>query len=120
MSFDWKEFHDVGVHLENYSPKEAFQRSAVGRYYYSCYHCVKDYFEKNYFHLGHKNSPHQALINCLKTFGSEDEADLADYLSKLRSYRNKADYYQGFRNTTFKKAKKTTGDIKLLLKNLEN
>ena len=120
MSFDWKEFYDVGVHLENHSPKEAYQRSAVGRYYYSCYHCVKDYFEKKHFHLGHHDQPHQTLINCLKTFGSEEEVDLAEYLSKLRSYGNKADYYQGFRNNIFRNAKKTTNDIKVLLKNLEN
>ncbi len=120
MSFDWKEFYDVGVHLEGHSSAEAYQRSAVGRYYYSCYHCVKDYFEKNHFPLGFQDRPHETLINCLKAFGNDDEVDLAEALSKLRGYRNKADYYQGFRNNILRNAKKTTNDIYSLLKNLEN
>ncbi len=120
MSFDWKEFHDVGVHLESHSSAEAYQRSAVGRYYYSCYHCVKDYFEKKHFPLGFQDRPHETLISCLNTFGNDDEIDLAEALSKLRRYRNKADYYQGFRNNILRNAKKTTNDIHSLLKNLEN
>lgn len=120
MSFDWKEFHEVAVHLEDHSSKEAYQRSAVGRYYYSCYHSVKNYFERNHFHLGFQGSPHQTLINCLKSFGNDDEVDLAEALSRLRGYRNKADYYQGFRDSILRNAKKTTKDIELLLKNLEN
>lgn len=120
MSFDWKEFYGVGVHLESHSSKEAYQRSAVGRYYYSCYHSVRDYFENKYFPLGHQDSPHQTLIEYLKYYGDDDEADLADSLSKLRTYRNKADYYQGFRNNIVRNAKQTTKDINLLLKNLKN
>lgn len=78
MSFDWKEFHDVGDHLESHSQKEAYQRSAVGRYYYSCYHLVKDYFEKKYFSLGFQDNPHKTLIDCLKSRGSEIDVNLAD------------------------------------------
>lgn len=88
ISFDWKEFHDVGVHLEGHSSGEAYQRSAVGQYYYSCYHCVKDYFENNHFPLGFQDRPHETLINCLKTFGNDDKVDLAEILSKLRGYHN--------------------------------
>lgn len=84
------------------------------------HHFVKNYFEKKYFNLGHQESPHQTLINCLETYGSEDEVSLAESLSKLRSYRNKADYYQGFRKHILRKAKKASNEINLLLKNLEN
>ena len=58
MSFDWKEFYDVGVHLERHSSKN-LPTLRVRRYYYSYYHCVKNYFEKKYFNLGHQESPHQ-------------------------------------------------------------
>ena len=106
MSFDWKEFQEVGEHLENYSVEESYQRSAVGRYYYSCYHTVKSYFENKYYSLGFVNNPHETLINCLKYYENEDEVELAEALSKLRKYRNKADYYSGFRNNMVRKAKK--------------
>lgn len=119
MSFDWKEFHDVGDHLESHSPKEAYQRSAVGRYYYSCYHLVKDYFEKKYFSLGFQDNPHQTLIEYLKLYGDKNEAKISKYLSKLRGYRNKADYYQGFRENILRNAKKTTEDIYLLLEKVK-
>ncbi len=120
MSFNWKKFLEVGNHLENYSQEESYQRSAVGRYYYSCYHSAKDYFEKEHFPLGHRNSPHQTLIDCLRLGYNKNEVDLAEALSKLRRYRNKADYYQGFRSNILKKAKKTTEDIYILLSDLEN
>ena len=119
MSFYWKEFHDVGDYLESHSQKEAYQRSAVGRYYYSWYHLVKDYFEKKYFSLGFQDNTHKTLIDCLKSRGNEIDVNLADALGKLRRYRNKADYYQGFRENILRNAKKTTEDIYLLLEKVK-
>lgn len=120
MVFDWKEFNDVGVHLEEHSSEEAYQRSAVGRYYYSCYHLVKNYYEKKYHSLGRPEHPHETLIERLNFYGDEEEVDLAEALSKLRTYRNRADYYQGFRNNIIRNAKKARDDINSLLESLEN
>lgn len=120
MVFDWKEFYDVGVHLEEHSSEEAYQRSAVSRYYYSCYHLVKNYFERKFHYLGRPEHPHKTLIERLKFYGDEDENDLADALSQLRVYRTHADYKPNFRKNTLRKAKKTTKDIFSLLQSLEN
>ena len=120
MSFDWKEFNDVGVHLEEHSSEEAYQRSAVGRYYYSCYHLVKNYFEREYYPLGRQEHPHEVLIERLKFYEDENEMELAEALSKLRTYRNKADYYQGFRNNIVRNAKKARDEIYSLLESLKN
>lgn len=57
MSFNWKIFLEVGNHLEKYSQEEAYQRSAVGRYYYSCYHSAKDYFKKGTFSIRTSKQP---------------------------------------------------------------
>ena len=51
MSFDLKEFHDVETHLENYSPKDAFQCSDVGSYYYLCYHKIYVFTLLNFMYL---------------------------------------------------------------------
>ena len=70
--------------------------------------------------MGRQESQHKALIEYLKNYGDDDEADLAESLSKLRTYRNKADYYQGFRNNIVRNAKQTAKDINSLLDNLKN
>ena len=119
MVFEWKEFHEVGNYLKQF-PREAYQRSAVGRYYYACYHLVKKYYEHKFFYLGFQENPHETLIKCLRFYGNDLENDLADALSDLRDYRNKADYYQGFRHGIFRKAEKATEDIFKLLDDLNH
>lgn len=81
---------------------------------------LKIILKKEHFPLGHRNSPHQTLIDCLRLGYNKNEVGLAEALSKLIRYRNNADYYQGFRSNILKKAKKTTEDIYVLLSDLEN
>ena len=80
---------------------------------------LKDYFEKKDFSLGFQDNPHKTLIDCVKSRGNEIDVNLADALGKLRRYRNKADYYQGFRENILRNAKKTTEDIYLLLEKVK-
>lgn len=119
MVFDWKEFNEVGDHLIQY-PKEAYQRSAVGRYYYSCYMPVRKYFEAVIRVISSEENPHKTIIDELKKSNDDKENDLGDYMDKLRGYRNNADYHGRFKQTNVKKAKKTSEDIDVLLDELIN
>lgn len=119
MSFDWKEFHEVGDHLKQY-PQEAYQRSAVGRYYYSCYAPVKKYFEAVFGVIGPNENPHKIIIEDLQKSNDEKENELGGYMSDLRGYRNNADYHGKFKPSNVKKAKKTSEDIDDLLEVLIN
>ena len=119
MSFNWKEFQDVGDDLKK-TPREAYQRSAVGRYYYSCYPAVKEYFETVIRTLCSDENSHQAIIEDLNNSNEDKEKDLGDYLSKLRRYRNNADYQKTFKKNNVNKAQKTAKEIHILLKELIN
>lgn len=61
--FDWKELYEVGNHLKDYSKKEAYQRSAIGRYYYSSFGPVKEYYEKSFRRILSSENAHTKLIN---------------------------------------------------------
>ena len=119
MVFDWKEFHDVGDHLKKY-PQEAYQRSAVGRYYYSCYAPVRKYFEAVFRVIRSDENPHQTIIEELQKANDEKDNELGRYMSNLRSYRNNADYHNSFRRNNVLKAEKTSKDIDDLLEDLIN
>lgn len=90
--FDWKEFYNVGNHLNSYSKKESYQRSAIGRYYYSCFGPVKNYFEKSFRKTLSKNDAHATLIRILVNFPFIEEQKLGKKLEELRDNRNIADY----------------------------
>lgn len=102
MSFDWKEFQEVGDNLKKTS-SEAYQRSAVSRYYYSCYTPVKEYFETVIHVIGTDENSHKAIIEGLCESNDAKENELGDALSNLRRYRNNADYHNDFKwNNTHK------------------
>lgn len=119
MSFMWKDFHDVGIHLDTFS-EEAYKRSAIGRYYYACFNLTKIYFEREHFIIGHNQNPHEIIIKYLEYYEIEKEVELSKLLNNLRKYRNNADYDFNFRKNNIKKAKKTAEEIFLLLDELNN
>ena len=91
--FNWREFFDVGNHLKNYSKKESYQRSAICRYYYSCYDPVKSYYESSFRKtLSTTDNPHRTLIKLLKNSPFVEEKKLGKRLEDLRDNRNYADY----------------------------
>jgi len=51
MSFDWKEYFDLGLFMHGLNPQnftqEAAYRCSVSRIYYSCYHLAYDYALSN-------------------------------------------------------------------------
>lgn len=119
MSFDWKEFQEVGDNLKK-TPCESYQRSAVGRYYYSCYTPVKEYFETVIRVIGSDENSHKAIIEGLCESNEDKEKDLGGALSNLRRYRNNADYHKSFKQSNVNKAQRTAKDIHKLLKKLIN
>ena len=119
MSFDWKEFQEVGDNLKK-TPREAYQRSAVGRYYYSCYVPVKEYFENVIRAISPDENSHQAIIEDLRESNDDKEKELGEFLSNLRRYRNNADYHKSFKKNNVHKAQRTANDIHKLLKELIN
>ena len=90
--FNWEGFYDVGNHLKNYSKKESYQRSAICRYYYSCFGPVKGYYEKTFRKTLSKNDAHSTLINLLIQSPFFEEKELGEKLKDLRKNRNYADY----------------------------
>ena len=99
--FDWKEFYDVGNHLKRYSKKEAYQRSAICRYYYSCFGPVKNYYEKSFRKTLSSKNAHTHLIDALKNSPFIEEQKLGKKLDDLRKNRNFADYRLGKLNNNF-------------------
>lgn len=119
MSFDWKEFQEVGDNLKK-TPREAYQRSAIGRYYYSCYAPVKEYFETVIRVIGSDENSHMAIIEGLRKSNEDKENDLGGALYNLRRYRNNADYHKSFKKNNVNKAQRTAKDIHKLLNELIN
>lgn len=93
--FDWKEFYNVGNHLKSYSKEEAYQRSAICRYYYSCFGPVKNYYEKSFRKTLSSKNAHIKLIDALKKSPFFEEQKLGKKLTELRKNRNFADYRSG-------------------------
>lgn len=93
--FDWKDFYDVGNHLKIYSKQEAYQRSAICRYYYSCFGPVKNYYEKSFRKTLFSKNAHTKLIDTLKKSPFIEEQKLGKKLDELRKNRNFADYRLG-------------------------
>lgn len=118
MSFDWNKFCEVGTHLLDYSNEEQYQRSAIGRFYYSCFNLIKDYYENTHKKIVPPKESHFTLIKWLEDSVYDEENDLADYLRDLRKYRNNADYHSNFHHNNLRKSKQTSKDILDLLQEL--
>lgn len=121
MGFDWEKFWNVGEHLMNYREEEEYQRSAVGRYYYSCYLKAREvYNKKNNFRID-KSISHQQLINKFIESNNEIEKKIGEYLDSLRNSRNNADYDINFNSdleSIKHKSKKVIKYLKMIDKEL--
>lgn len=117
--FNFENFFEVGNHLHHYSKKEAYQRSAITRYYYSVFHSAKDYFENSFrIHLSSKDI-HSTLIRELENSPFEKENKLGENLRILRNNRNHADYFKRKINKNKAKiSKKKTEEVNSLLDQL--
>lgn len=109
--FDWKEFSTVGMHLMEFSDEEAYQRSAVGRFYYACFGVAKNYYETTH----HKNVPsrdsHKFLINHFNNSQFSEEKEIGKKLHALRRCRNNSDYETKFHKTNLNKSKHISHEL---------
>lgn len=117
--FDWKKNKDVGNHLMKYSSKEEYQRSAVNRFYYSCFGPVKEYYEKAFRKTLPSKDAHQTLINSLKNSPFVEEVQLGKRLKNLRNQRNTADYNKKSQRFSIKESKRNVEKIHSILDKLK-
>lgn len=117
--FDWKKNKDVGNHLMKYSSKEEYQRSAVNRFYYSCFGPVKEYYEKAFRKTLPSKDAHQTLINSLKNSPFVEEVQLGKRLKNLRNQRNTADYITKSQKFSLKQSKRNVEKIHSILDKLK-
>lgn len=108
------------ITFNNYSKEETYQRSAIGRYYYSCYEPVKSYYEKSYRKkLPTKKDPHRTLIDILINSHFVEEQKLGKTLETLKDNRNYADYRSKKLNKTITaQSKKCAEEIFQMLNKL--
>ena len=117
--FNWEEFYEVGNHLNNFSKREAYQRSAIGRYYYSCFGPVKDYYETSFRKTLPSDNAHSTLIRTLRHSPFVEEQKLGLKLDNLRINRNYADYTAKEINKNItSESKRDAEEIFLMLKEL--
>lgn len=117
--FDWTKLWDVGEHLKDFSREEEYQRSAVGRYYYSCYLLARDFYnKKSNREIGEKIC-HQCLIDKFKNSENKTERIIGEYLEELFDYRKTADYEIEF-DVELNKAKRISNNVLSCLKKLNN
>ena len=120
MTFESDDFFLVGEHLENCSNDEAYQRSAVGRFYYGCYWKCRNYFEsKTNRRLG-KKSPHKKLIDYFEGSENKIESQIGNNLYDLKSIRIKADYKNNFKRNSVADSKSKAKKIFDLFEYLED
>lgn len=94
--FDWNEFLQLAKSIATNS-SEAFQRTAISRSYYSAYHHASIFVTQLGSKLPKGGEAHQAvqdeLVNYAKSKNNTDYNIASTNLSRLRSKRNRADYY---------------------------
>lgn len=117
-SFDWKEFYGVGEHLMEFSNKEAYQRSAVGRYYYACFGVARNYYKTTQHKEVPSHNSHNFLINYFNNSPFNEEQEIGKKLQKIRKYRNKSDYGDKFDQMNLNKSKNISHDLLSMLNNL--
>ena len=96
MGFNWERFIDVADHLSNYSKKEEYQRSAVGRYYYAAYLNAREIYNKKRNKKDGSRISHKNLISSFEHSNDYNEQIIGKKLRELRNFRNNADYDKKF------------------------
>ncbi|MCW6168950.1 MAG: HEPN domain-containing protein [Thermoplasmatales archaeon] len=105
MTFEWSEYLDLAIRLNNeakgnISLKEALYRTSISRAYYSCFNLAKNYLISAGKVLSRTADAHKEIqliledmsifeINSVKR---KDLIEISNELAVLRSFRNKADY----------------------------
>lgn len=91
--FNFKQFCDVANHMHDMG-EESYDRSAISRYYYSIFCCVRMYLVLvlNEFEFASGRDVHSRICNRLIESDDDTEKALGLKLEELRQLRNDADY----------------------------
>ena len=106
--------------MKEFSKKEEYQRSAVGRYYYACYLIARDIYNKKKNRKPGEKIPHTFLIDHFKNSSNKTEKNIGESLDELFDYRKKADYDLKFDLKKVKTAKKLSEELLESFKMLKN
>lgn len=96
MSFDWKEYLNLGLVLHGLQPKnfkqEAALRSSVSRIYYSCYHLALEYVISNYGYIPVTRHPGENHWRVRDELRRNRKRFITRKLSDLHQKRKQCDY----------------------------
>lgn len=118
--FDWRKNNNVGIHLMNFSSNEEYQRSAINRFYYSCFGPAKKYYEQAFRRILPSDNAHSILIEELINSPFFEEQQLGFKLKHLRRLRNRADYNSKSQSFSVKSSQKVVNEIFLIIDRLQN
>jgi len=97
MSFDWREYLNLGLVLKGIQPlnftQEAALRSSVSRIYYSCYHLALDYAITHFKYkkiTGKKAGKNHSQVR--EEFKKNKKYNIARRLENLHRWRKDCDY----------------------------
>jgi uncharacterized protein (UPF0332 family) len=99
MSFDWLGYLDLAKELNDnaIANREAKQRSVVSRAYYAVFNLAKDYLEQVEGHaIPTTADAHRYVRDQFRNSTNPNSKAIAKDLSRLRRFRNQADYAAGF------------------------
>jgi len=96
MTFQWSEYFDLAQALTGVSTvtvtQEAKLRSAISRAYYSAYHQARLYLMGKGVQFTKSSLAHQSVAQFLSMSADRTLKSLGNDLTRLRDYRNEADY----------------------------
>jgi uncharacterized protein (UPF0332 family) len=97
MSFDWGDYYTLATQWRDQAKdaplQEALTRSAISRAYYAAF-CLARNFLKDQTKWASTGTPddHEAVRREFARMPDQDSRQVAEYLKRLRMYRNQADY----------------------------
>ena len=91
--FDFSDFFEVGLLLSQVDD-DAYIRSAIGRYYYAVFGCVRRYLVEimHEFEFKEEHDIHSRIRKRLLNSSDNTEHYIGELLDDLRKLRNDADY----------------------------
>ena len=104
MSFDWKEYFNLGIVLQGIYPqnftKEAADRCSVSKIYYSCYHVALEYArnQRNQPFLPYTGSKSGKNHFALRNWYRNNNFNVHTWLADLHTWRKQCDYEDNIAN----------------------
>lgn len=102
MSFDWKEYFNLGIVLQGIYPqnftKEAANRCSISKIYYSCYHIALDYAKSRSYSPYTGNQSGRNHSDVRKWYQNNHNIGVSNWLADLHTWRKLCDYEDNVTN----------------------